>query len=120
MTELQGMHDANGRAIRIMQAQAQIDDPHLNTDNHDRLAIRFAMYEALVKHGPGGTFRPSLAETWDVQLDARTWIFNLRRNAPFHNGVYVTSADVVRSLERARDPNQGGEFGTKGVYQSYL
>jgi oligopeptide transport system substrate-binding protein len=47
---------------------------------------------------------PDLAEKWSVSNDGRIYTFTLRRNAKFHDGRPITSADVKFSLERAADP----------------
>jgi peptide/nickel transport system substrate-binding protein len=52
--------------------------------------------------GPGLVhgLAPSLAESWSVSEDARTYDFVLREGAKFHNGDPVTAADVKFSFER--------------------
>ncbi len=42
---------------------------------------------------------PDLAERWQVSPDGRTYTFHLARNAVFHDGVPVTSADVRFTFE---------------------
>ena len=64
--------------------------------------------------------RPSLAERWTVEEDARTWTFVLRKGVTFHNGETLRAADVVASMRRALDPGIGGAFGTQGVLATYL
>src|SRR5215475_6059664 len=45
-----------------------------------------------------------LVESWEVK-DPKTWIFRLRRDGKFHNGLPLTAADVVHSINRIRtDP----------------
>src|SRR5437870_13624825 len=45
-----------------------------------------------------------LVENWEVK-DPKTWIFHLRKDGKFHNGLPVTAADVVHSINRIRtDP----------------
>jgi peptide/nickel transport system substrate-binding protein len=46
---------------------------------------------------------PALAESWENQ-GARVWTFRLRRGVEFHDGKPLTSADVVYSLNRHKDP----------------
>jgi peptide/nickel transport system substrate-binding protein len=78
------------------------------------------VYEALVKLDYEGNYRPSLAESWGVEEDSRTWIFKLREGVTFHNGDTLTADDVVATLGRVLDPAIGGAFGTQGVYISYF
>src|SRR4030095_7374055 len=52
-----------------------------------------------------------LADSWEFQ--GRRWIFQLRRNIRFHNGVPLTSKDVAYSIERMKTDKrslQGGDI----------
>lgn len=45
-----------------------------------------------------------LVERWEVK-DPKTWLFHLRRDIKFHNGMPLTADDVVHSIRRIRtDP----------------
>ena len=50
--------------------------------------------EGLVVKDRNGKFDPALAESWNVSDDARTWTFNLAKNATWNDGVPFTCADV--------------------------
>jgi len=50
--------------------------------------------EGLVIKDRNGKFDPSLAESWNISGDAKTWTFNLARNATWNDGVPFTCADV--------------------------
>jgi peptide/nickel transport system substrate-binding protein len=106
--------------ITVMQSSVSLGDPHICSDSANRLSIIFTVYEALVKLDNEGNYQPSLAESWNVEEDSRSWIFNLRNNVKFHNGDILSAEDVVATLERVLDPVIGGAFGTQGVYISYL
>src|SRR5713101_4685114 len=64
--------------------------------------IFYALHDALVKPMPTGLNAPSLAESWTMSRDGRTWEFVLRKGARFHNGDPVTAEDVKFSFERYR------------------
>ena len=64
--------------------------------------IFYALHDALVKPMPGALNSPSLAESWTMSRDGRTWEFVLRKGARFHNGDPVTAEDVKFSFERYR------------------
>ncbi len=106
--------------ITVMQSSVSLGDPHICSDSANRLSLIFTVYEALVKFDDEGNYQPSLAESWNVAEDARTWTFNLRKGVKFHNGDILEADDVVATLGRVLDPAIGGAFGTQGVYLSYL
>src|SRR5439155_15865547 len=62
--------------------------------------VLYAIHDALVKPMPAGATTPSLAESWTVSRDGRTYEFVLREGARFHNGDPVTAEDVKFSFER--------------------
>src|SRR5215475_1989526 len=64
--------------------------------------VYYALHDALVKPMPGNAMAPSLAASWSVSPDGRTYEFLLRQGARFHNGEPVTADDVKFSLERYR------------------
>jgi len=106
--------------ITILQSSVSLGDPHICSDSANRLSIIYTVYEALVKLDNEGNYQPSLAESWNVGEDARTWTFNLRSDVKFHNGDILCAEDVVATLGRVLDPAIGGAFGTQGVYITYL
>ena len=108
------------KKLTVLQSYVQWGDPHVWSDARNRLSIRFAIYESLVRYGERGLYRPALAQSWTLEDDARTWTFNLRTDVTFHNRDALRAQDVVATLERARDPEMAGELGTKGLCQSYL
>ena len=52
------------------------------------------IYEGLVIKDRNGTFDPSLAQSWNVSSDAKTWTFNLVQNATWNDGVPFTCSDI--------------------------
>ncbi len=106
--------------ITVMQSSVSLGDPHICSDSVNRLSLIFTVYEALVKLDENGDYLPSLAESWNVEEDGRTWTFKLREDVKFHNNDILSAADVLATLGRVLDPAIGGAFGTQGVYISYL
>src|SRR6266568_8623765 len=64
--------------------------------------ILYAMHDALVKPMPGNHLTPSLAESWTVSPDQKTYEFKLREGLKFHNGDPFTAEDVKFSFLRAK------------------
>jgi peptide/nickel transport system substrate-binding protein len=76
-----------------------------NQADRDLVALVFS---GLVRLGPEGVFAPDLAATWTMADDGRTWTFDLREDAAWHDGTPVTAADVVFTVETLRDPAYTG------------
>lgn len=104
----------------ILQPTLTLADPHICSDQKDRLNIYTAVFDTLVRRDLAGKFVPQLAKSWQISADAKTWTLALRDDVVFHNGDHFTAEDVVASITRACDPAVGGEFGTEGVWASYL
>jgi peptide/nickel transport system substrate-binding protein len=66
--------------------------------------VLYALHDALVKPMPGQRYGASLAESWTVSPDQRTYAFKLREGLKFHNGDPFTATDVKFSFERAKAP----------------
>jgi peptide/nickel transport system substrate-binding protein len=60
------------------------------------------VYDSLVQLELDGSFGPGLAESWQRSPDGLEWTFRLRPGSTFHDGVPVSSRDVVFSLELYR------------------
>jgi peptide/nickel transport system substrate-binding protein len=64
--------------------------------------VLYAIHDALVKPMPGNLMTPSLAESWTVSPDQRTYEFKLREGLKFHNGDPFTADDVKFSYDRTK------------------
>lgn len=58
------------------------------------------MYETLVRRGADGRIEPALASRWWVDDDGRTFHFELREGAKFHDGKPVTASAVCVHFQR--------------------
>ncbi len=75
-------------------------DPIIPTDNMS-IWTMLLIYDTLIRVGPdGASLEPGLAESWTASEDGLTYTFTLR-DATFHDGTPVTSADAVYSIDRA-------------------
>ena len=70
--------------------------------------------EGLLAPDPAGNIAPALASSWE-RTSPTTLVFTLRDDAKFSDGVAVTPADVVYSIEMAKDetrsPNTAWAWG---------
>jgi dipeptide transport system substrate-binding protein len=85
-------------------------NPQITTDGTSNNASAHTVYNRLVDFKYGTTeIKPSLASSWKVSKDKKTYTFNLRKNVKFHSTKYFTATrnfnaeDVLFSLNRQKD-----------------
>lgn len=66
------------------------------------------IYEGLFQITPDFAAEPLLCQKAVASADGLTWVLTLRRDASFSNGVTMTAADVVYSLELAQKSEMYG------------
>ena len=71
------------------------------------MSVMGLAYEALLDFNKDGKQVPSLAESWKISADAKTYSFRLRSGVKFHDGREMTAEDVKWSIEYAMDPQNG-------------
>ncbi len=79
-------------------------DPHLSSA-YSTFEVLENVYNQLVGLDDNLQIVPELADSWTVSPDKLTYTFKLRQGVKFHNGRALTSADVVYSYERIRNPD---------------
>jgi peptide/nickel transport system substrate-binding protein len=84
-------------AVNPLAARTQVD--------RDLVALAFA---GLVRLGADDTVVPDLAARWSSDPSGRSWTFELRPDARWHDGVPVTADDVVFTVKTLRDPTYQG------------
>jgi peptide/nickel transport system substrate-binding protein len=82
-------------------------DPAKQANGTD-YARGFMFYNGLTALDGSLTPQPSLAEEFTTK-DAKTWVFKLRKGVTFHDGKPLTSADVVFSVMRHKNPATGSK-----------
>jgi len=88
------------------------DPPHYDfhaLSNFNALHVLSPHYSTLLKAAPGAypKLTGDLAQSYEVDADAKVYTFHLHGNVKFHDGSPLTSADVKASYERLRDPPPG-------------
>jgi peptide/nickel transport system substrate-binding protein len=76
-------------------------DPLASIHTSD-IAVKFNMFDTLVRRHPDGSLHPGLATAWK-RTAATTWEFTLRDGVRWHDGARFSSLDARYSLERTYD-----------------
>ena len=79
-------------AVNPLAARTQAD--------RDLVAL---VFEGLVTLDAQGAPRPALARSWTMADDGTSWTFRLRNDARWHDGISVTAADVVFTIDTISD-----------------
>lgn len=66
------------------------------------LPLLYNVYETLVRTDQSGAVIPSLAKSYDVSPDRKTYTFHLVDGAKFSNGDALTAKDAKYSIERVK------------------
>jgi ABC-type transport system substrate-binding protein len=94
---------AAGPELRYLGGELGTLDPAFITDASD-VQLLLQLYAGLTRLDENGEPYPSLAESWTVSEDGRTYRFRLRDGLRFSDGSELTAADVRRSWLRILDP----------------
>ncbi|MFB2936662.1 ABC transporter substrate-binding protein [Aerosakkonemataceae cyanobacterium BLCC-F154] len=80
-----------------------------NITDGNSLIVQQQIYDRLLEFKPGTTdLQPSLATSWSVSPDGKTWTFKLRPGVKFHDGTDFDAEAVNFNVERwwdAKNPN---------------
>lgn len=69
------------------------------------------IYETLLTYEPGGNeLAPSLAKSWEVSPDSKTYTFTLQDGVTFHDGTPMDAEAVKSSFERAIEVKGGPSY----------
>lgn len=92
--------DTANRSVTVLyQADERIFGPYWSVE------AWFLMFLPLVAYDANGEIAPRLARAWDPSPDFRTWIFHLRSDVRWHDGVSTTAHDVKFTLELQARPD---------------
>jgi peptide/nickel transport system substrate-binding protein len=98
-----GASSAAGTVVFANTSSVQKLDPHVVTNFVDFQALRL-IYDTLVTYNSKLQVTPDLATSWSFSNGGKTLTFQLRKNVKFTDGTTFTSANVVASLNRVKDP----------------
>src|SRR5881397_1416247 len=89
-------------ALYVTLTPAWFDPGEVSAGTLTPFWVLYAMHDALVKPMPGNLMTPSLAESWTMSADQRSYDFKLREGLRFHNGDPFTADDVKFSFHRSK------------------
>src|SRR5262245_43009736 len=98
-----GASSAGGTVVVANTSSVQKLDPHVVTNFLDHAALRL-IYDTLVTYNDKLQVTPDLATSWSFSNGGKTITFKLRKGVHFTDGTTFTSANVVASLNRVKDP----------------
>lgn len=81
-----------------------LDPAQISADSE--VSLINAVYDYLLDTNAQAQLQPRLAQSWSSSEDGLSYTLNLVQNASFHDGSPFTSADVVWTFDRLRDPDQ--------------
>src|SRR3954470_19988980 len=102
-----------GGSIRVAYNAGSVSDtfdPAAGSTGGDYIRF-FMFYSGLTQLDESLTPRMNIAESVS-SADAKTWIIKLRSGVTFHDGKTLTSADVVYSLMRHKNPQTASRVKT--------
>lgn len=97
---------AAGPELRYLGGELNTLDPAYIADATD-VQLLLQLYAGLTRLDENGEPYASLAESWSVSDDGRTYTFTLREGLTFSDGTPLRARDVRRSWLRILDPATG-------------
>jgi peptide/nickel transport system substrate-binding protein len=102
-----------GGVLQLAVDQSPVGlDPHVATA-FSTFAITQLIYEGLMSTDPSLKLRPALATKYTKSEDGLKYVFTLRPGVTFHNGDPFTSADVVFSMDRVKNPKTASPLASR-------
>lgn len=92
-----------GSFVEGVSGTARYINPLLAFSDTDR-DLTSLIYSGLLKAKPDGSFVGDLSDTYAISEDGKTYTFNIRDDAVFHDGVSVTADDVIFTIQKVQDP----------------
>ena len=89
-----------GTVVQVISADPPTLNPGLTTDTQ-AWSVMGKLFNGLTHLDSEYRSHPDLAESWDISKDGLTYTFRLRRDATWHDGTPVTSADVQFTCDPA-------------------
>jgi peptide/nickel transport system substrate-binding protein len=95
-----------GRLVLAIRNDINGLNPFVRTTSTN-VYVRQLVYESLLDFDKDGKLVPSLAESWTISADGKSYLFKLRKGVKFHDGKELSAEDVKWSVDYALEPNNG-------------
>jgi ABC-type oligopeptide transport system substrate-binding subunit/DNA-binding SARP family transcriptional activator len=89
--------------LRVRWLEPTTLDPSMSPDTHTS-SVLMQLFSGLVRLSTDMDILPDVAHTWDVSEDGRRYVFHLRSDVRWSDGVPVTAGDFEYAWKRALDP----------------
>ncbi len=89
--------------LRLRWLEPTTLDPALSPDSHTS-SVLTQIFSGLLRLSPEMDILPDVAHAWDVSEDGRRYVFYLRDDVWWSDGVPVTAGDFVYAWKRVLDP----------------
>ena len=93
-------------ALRTVRSAPYSLDPTM-TDHDDSSAIIIQLFSGLVEASTAMEIMPNVAKSWEISEGGRRYIFYLRDDVYWSDGVPVTAMDFEYAWKRTLDPQSG-------------
>ena len=84
-------------------------DPHINASAELGIPLQSVYDTLIVRHQATGEFLPSLALSWDISTDGRTYTFELRDDVQFHDGTVFNAEAAVANFAYILNPEHNSQ-----------
>ncbi len=99
---------AGGVYAEAMIGEIMRLNPVLDTYNQVDHDIDRLIFSGLLRFDARGNPVPDLAESWNISADASLFTFTIREDATWHDGVPVSSDDVIYTFSKIQDDDYPG------------
>lgn len=103
-THLQTVPAIGGTYTEALIGSPQFVNPLYASANDTDADIARLVYSGLMTWDPIAGLVPSLASTYTVSEDGKTYTLSLRQNAKWHDGTPVTARDILFTFASIQDP----------------
>ncbi len=100
--------DEGGTYVEGLAGLPQYINPILCQYNQVDRDLASLVFNGLTDVNERGEIVPDLTESYQVSEDGLTYIFHLRRDVQWHDGVPFTADDVVFTIKAMQDPDYQG------------